>query len=196
MAIYDTAYIEVRGKEGGYANDPDDPGGETYSGVARKRWPGWAGWKHVDRHKALTKSHSALNQLLANDAQLQKLVKDFYFQEFWLKVRCDILGNYSEDLAIDVFDMAVNLGQGRAVEFIQRSCNALNNRQRDWPDIRVDGAFGPRTLAALESCIAERGVKLLYKLLNILQGAWYVQLMEGREANEKYLGWFSRVDFI
>lgn len=35
--------------EGGYVNDPDDKGGETYKGIARKFNPDWKGWKIIDK---------------------------------------------------------------------------------------------------------------------------------------------------
>ncbi len=37
--IYDKAFSKVMGHEGGYSHDSDDPGGETYRGIARNRWP-------------------------------------------------------------------------------------------------------------------------------------------------------------
>ena len=39
--------------EGGYVNDPDDPGGETYKGIARNMWPDWAGWAIIDKKPTL-----------------------------------------------------------------------------------------------------------------------------------------------
>lgn len=45
MADFKKAFVEVIKNEGGYVNDPDDPGGEIYKGVARNRTlPGRAGY--------------------------------------------------------------------------------------------------------------------------------------------------------
>jgi lysozyme family protein len=37
MAEFKTAFEVTMKAEGGYVNDPDDPGGETYKGSARAR---------------------------------------------------------------------------------------------------------------------------------------------------------------
>jgi len=94
-----------------------------------------------------------------------------------------------------MFDMAVNLGTGRATEFIQEACNALNNRQKLYSDITVDRSFGGQTMKAVHSCINHRGSALLYKVINLLQGNWYLTLMKRDDKFEKYVGWFKRVDF-
>ena len=39
--------------EGGYVFDPDDSGGETYKGVARKFHSKWEGWSKIDLHSQL-----------------------------------------------------------------------------------------------------------------------------------------------
>ena len=35
--------------EGGFVNDPKDPGGMTMAGISRKTFPNWIGWKEVDK---------------------------------------------------------------------------------------------------------------------------------------------------
>ncbi len=48
MADFKTAIEATLKAEGGYVNDPDDPGGETYKGIARNRNSKWSGWTHID----------------------------------------------------------------------------------------------------------------------------------------------------
>ena len=48
MAEFDISFQKVLSYEGGYVNDPDDPGGETYKGIARKMNSKWDGWVLVD----------------------------------------------------------------------------------------------------------------------------------------------------
>lgn len=196
MEVFNRAYDVVRKHEGGYANDVDDPGGETYKGIARRRWPSWEGWVMVDRTKRMYPSQPELGKQLGYNNELDVLVRKFYKLHFWDVIWGDEIARLSEELATDMFDMSVNLGSGRATEFLQRTCNAFNNRQRLYPDILVDGDFGPQTIKAYRSCVRTRGVELLYKGINILQGSWYLGLMEGSERFEKYIGWFERVDFI
>jgi lysozyme family protein len=59
-----------------------------------------------------------------------------YRKKYWAICRCDELG---AGLDFAVFDLAVNSGVGRAVQFLQRVIG-----ERD------DGAFGPRTMAAVK----------------------------------------------
>jgi lysozyme family protein len=44
MAEFNPALEKVLSHEGGYVVDPNDPGGETYKGVARKIHSKWDGW--------------------------------------------------------------------------------------------------------------------------------------------------------
>ena len=37
--------------EGGYVDDRDDRGGETYRGISRNNFPDWKGWKKIDGFK-------------------------------------------------------------------------------------------------------------------------------------------------
>ena len=78
--------------EGGYSNDPNDPGGETKFGISKRSYP------NLDI-KNLT----------------VKQAKEIYFQNYWLKAGCDKL---TSPLDIIVFDTAVNMGVSRAKEFL------------------------------------------------------------------------------
>jgi lysozyme family protein len=66
--------------EGGYVDDPNDAGGETYCGIARTFQPTWPGWALITAHKA---AHTCLDQVLAKDTALQGLVSSFYRDHFW-----------------------------------------------------------------------------------------------------------------
>ncbi len=156
----------------------------------------WIGWGFIDSIKRTNGKHSEFLKALSENQHLNELVKEFYKQHFWDVIWGDELALADEKLAIDMFDMSVNLGSGRATEFMQRACNILNRKGELYPDIVVDNSFGPQTIRAFKSCIRYRGAETLYKVINILQGSWYVSLMERNEKFEKYIGWFKRVDFI
>ena len=51
MASFGEAFEHTMGMEGGYANDPQDVGGETFMGVSRVYNPGWYGWTIIDGQK-------------------------------------------------------------------------------------------------------------------------------------------------
>ena len=84
--------------EGGYVNDPDDPGGETNFGIAKRSHP---------------------------DVDIANLTKDgakeIYKEHYWDRNKVEDL---PEDLRHIYFDMCVNQGRGRAVKIMQRAANA------------------------------------------------------------------------
>ena len=84
--------------EGGYVNDPDDAGGETKYGIA-KRW-----YPSVDI-KNLTKEQA----------------KKIYHTDYWRRGKCD---EVPPKLRHIYFDMCVNQGRGRAVKILQQTANA------------------------------------------------------------------------
>ena len=164
--------------EGGYSNDPDDAGGETMYGITRAtaRANGYAG---------------AMRDLP------RALAKDIYRQRYVVAPGFDAVGKLSATIGSELVDTGVNMGPAVAARFLQRALNALNRRQSDYSDIVVDGVAGARTRAALAAFLARRGAEgeaRLLLLLNALQGARYVELCEGRQANEQFLyGWLRRI---
>lgn len=97
--------------EGGLVDNPNDPGGLTNFGISQRAYP------DVDI-RALTR-----NQAMA-----------IYERDYWTPLRCEELPT---DVAVVLFDMAVNMGRDRAVRLLQRALN-----------IPQDGLIGPRTIAA------------------------------------------------
>ena len=84
--------------EGGYVHDPNDLGGETNFGIAKRFYP------DVDI-KNLTEEGA----------------KEIYKKDYWDKNKVDEL---DEQLKHIFFDMCVNQGRGTAVRILQRACNA------------------------------------------------------------------------
>ena len=83
MADFETAFEQTMKAEGGYVHDPDDPGGETYKGIARSRNPKWTGWTNID----VLKTKPNFPKSLDDDADLQEKVKALYEALYWDKVR-------------------------------------------------------------------------------------------------------------
>lgn len=118
MADFDKFYKKLSVAEGGYVNDPDDAGGETYRGISRRANPGWIGWKTIDQIK---KEHpndykSRLNS--DNNAVLDKMAKTFYKDAYWDIFDCDDYN--SQRVATQIADTAVNCGQSAAIKIAQR----------------------------------------------------------------------------
>jgi lysozyme family protein len=163
-------------KEGGFVDHPHDRGGATIFGIteAVARSSGWAG-------------------------SMRDLPRDFalviYKRRFWTLPRFHDVAEIMPAVGAELFDTGVNMGPAVATGFLQRSLNVLNRQGRDWPDVALDRAVGPATLGALRGLRRVRGPAgeaVLLKALNALQGARYIELAEGRSANESFLsGWLS-----
>ena len=172
--------------EGKYSNDKDDPGGETYKGIARKMNKNFEGWNIIDSQR----ERNNFPEILESDSKLQQSVMNFYKMNYWDKFWGDKVG---EITGIELFDQGVNFGTGRAIEHLQRSLNILNNRQKLYMDIKVDGAMGNQTFEVYKNCCSKQGEILLVNVLNMFQGKYYIELMEKKEVFEKFYGLFKRV---
>jgi lysozyme family protein len=83
----------VLSREGGYVNDPQDPGGETKCGISKRSYP------TLD---------------IANMTKQQAIA--IYKRDFWDRCHCDA---YDYPLALAVFDTAVNCGVGKAIAWVK-----------------------------------------------------------------------------
>lgn len=115
MADFEKAYLRTKKFEGGYVNDPDDSGGETYHGISRKFHPTWPGWKIIDEQKKKENFPKNLNE---RRGELLPLEKNFYKKEFWDKVWGDKISD--QRVANDMYDTAVNMGVGTSIKLSQR----------------------------------------------------------------------------
>lgn len=119
---FDAALKAVLHHEGGFSNHKDDPGGMTNLGCTKKVWEEWVGHE-VDE--------KAMRNLTPAD------VAPLYKARYWDKIKGDELPDGVDYI---VFDTAINSGPGRAIKFLQGCVGA-----------DMDGALGPKTLAAVKS---------------------------------------------
>lgn len=195
MANFETAYKITMKNEGGYSKDPHDVGGETYKGISRVFWPNWKGWKTIDFAK--TTGRSFPDVLANNDFnELNKvMVPEFYKTNFWNRFIGDKIEH--QIIANELFDTGVNMSVSRAVSFLQDSLNFLYHRKGIvmTNELSVDGIFGNKTFTALNT-IKPDSIKLLYKLMNIMQGNHYVEQFRKNPKTAIFMvGWLNRVDF-
>ena len=115
MANFKIAYKRTSVFEGGYVNDPDDNGGETYCGIARKFHSTWKGWIIIDFQK---KKDDFPKNLSNREIELKKLEGDFYKENFWDKIWGDKINN--QKVANDMYDTAVNMGIASAIRIAQQ----------------------------------------------------------------------------
>lgn len=109
-------------REGGFSDDPRDPGGMTNLGVTRAVWQNWVG------HPVSEKEMRGLTPAK---------VAPLYKAKYWDQVRGDDL---PDGVDYCVFDAAVNSGPGRAIKWLQ-ACVGVD----------IDGSLGPKTLAAVRA---------------------------------------------
>lgn len=149
MADFLKAYKRTCVHEGGYANHPNDKGGETWKGIARNYHPSWLGWKIVDQYK---KKHTVngklnvkeLNKSLFADKELLGLDQAFYRKNFWDVNRLSEIN--SQLLAENVFDCSVNCGINIGAKLLQRAVNEIVPNA-----LTVDGVIGTKTVSAVNS---------------------------------------------
>lgn len=98
---FENALKIVLNWEGGYVNDPHDPGGETKFGISKKSYPS------VDI-KSLTLESAS----------------EIYKKDYWLKCRCDDL---PIPVAVLVFDTAVNMGVNTAIILLQTAAEVVSD---------------------------------------------------------------------
>ena len=185
MADFLKAFIKTGGHEGGYADDPIDRGGETYRGISRRYHPGWSGWEIVDTYK----DDLHFPDILDMDDDLVFRVEQFFQERFWDVNKLGYLD--SQALAEELYDTGVNLGAGRAADFLQLALNLTNRRGRDYPDLVRDGIIGTVTIRVANN---HENIRNVIKSVNILQGAHYIEQCKILPSQERYFnGWLERV---
>lgn len=198
MADFLKAYAPLKNFEGGWCNVSGDPGGETYAGIARNFFPSWDGWAVIDAaksHSSYSRGALAFSRHLAALPGLSDMVSDWYRREWWDRMG---LAAFSQPVADELFEQAVNLGRSGAGKLLQRLCNAMNFDKRSgaalFVDLVVDGAVGPKTLAALARVLDRRASDAaVVHALNCLQGGHYIEVAAVNAAKRKFVdGWLTR----
>ena len=104
-----------------FSNNPKDPGGKTYNGVAQRTWDIWCHRQGIPA--------SEVRQM--TDGQCMQL----YREQYWSSVHGEDL---QKGVDLCVWDEAVNAGPVRAIMLLQQALGQ-----------KVDGHFGLNTLNAL-----------------------------------------------
>lgn len=90
-------------REGGYVNNPADPGGETKYGISKRSYP----------------RINIRNLTLAQ-------AKAIYYRDWWVPLRCSEIT--ADTVAQKLLDTAINMGKERAVELLQQALRALGQQ--------------------------------------------------------------------
>ncbi len=172
---------EIVAREGGYVNDPDDPGGVTKYGVTI----------HTMRRLGLDLDGDG--DVDAADVKTLSKVKavSIFVEHYFRRPRINQL---PEVLHPTVFDMYVNAG-ANAVKILQRLLGDMRIQ------VKVDGLIGPRTIAATKKAL-EAAPKHFVDAYGIARRNYYYDLADRRVNSRKYArrrdggkgGWILRAE--
>jgi lysozyme family protein len=178
--VHDIA-TEIVAREGGFVDDPDDPGGVTNHGVtlATLRRLG------LDLDGDGKVGRADLRRL--TPAQAAEIFVEHYF-------RHPGLDRLPEALQASVFDMQVNAGAA-AIRILQRLLNEMGQA------VAVDGVLGPQTLAAAHAAAAAAPGHIA-DAYGIARRNYYYALADARPPSRKYArrrdggkgGWIARAE--
>lgn len=116
MANFRPEFDKLILAEGGYVNDPDDKGGETYLGISRKNNPNWKGWKQIDNIKKRYGTKNITSRLKVID-DITNSAANLYKDKYWDIMELDDIP--SQSIAHEMFDTAVNCGVSKAISIAQ-----------------------------------------------------------------------------
>jgi len=172
---------EIVDREGGYVNDPDDPGGATNFGVTihTLRRLGL----DLDRDGSIT---SADVRMLTR-TQAVEIFLEHYFNR-------PLIAELPAGLQATVFDMYVNAG-GNAVKILQRLLVEMGYA------VSVDGALGPQSLAAVRAAFHAAPQEMV-DAYGIARRNYYFRIADRRPASRKFArtraggkgGWIKRAE--
>jgi lysozyme family protein len=154
--VFERMVSVVLKHEGGYVHDPNDPGGETKYGISKRAYP------DLD-----------IKNLTVEQA------REIYYRDYYLKVKADKIPD--KQLALELFDMAVNAGVAHAVMMLQELVHT-----------RRDGVFGPKTLSCVKGYPQRAALLWKYKYKRL---QYYIGLVRKNPALSRFLhGWANRVE--
>ncbi len=168
-------------REGGFVNDPDDPGGATNFGVTI----------HTMRRLGLDLTGDGR----VTEADVRALTRDkaveIYITHYFTRPR---ISELPEPLWATVFDMQVNAGSN-AVRILQRLLNDMGQ------DVVVDGAIGPQTIRATHAAYAG-APEHMADAYGIARRNYYYAIADRRPASRKFArrrdggkgGWITRAE--
>lgn len=181
MLNVDSIAEEIVAREGGYVNDPDDPGGATNFGVTIHTMKA-LGLDLDNDGKVTSKDVNKLSR-----AQAVDIFKTHYFYH-------PKIDKLPKDLQATVFDMQVNSGSN-AIRILQNVLNEFGE------DLVIDGALGRFSIAAAHRVFDQAG-GFLVDAYGIARRDYYYAIGDRRVASRKYArrrdggkgGWITRAE--
>jgi len=183
VAKFEEAIETVLKHEGGFVNNPNDPGGATNFGISAR----FLNISSLD--KSLKKGIDFNRDNYINAHEIKKLPKEaaivIYKRCWWDKYRYGEIRD--QDLATKVFDISVNIGPYQANTLFQESINSnINN----YP-IKVDGIIGSKTINAANIIDPK---KLLIKYKDLTCDFYRALCREDEKLRGFLKGWLNRAN--
>lgn len=181
MHSVESIAAEIVGCEGGYVNDPDDPGGATNHGVTI----------HTMKRLGLDLTRDGA----VSEADVKALSREqavaIYVKHYFEQPKLHLL---PAALHATVFDMQVNAG-ANAVRILQRTLAGFGF------DLKDDGVIGPMTVRAAERALA-LAPRHLVDAYGIERRNYHYRIGDQRQASRKYArrrdggkgGWIVRAE--
>ena len=172
---------QIVAREGGFVNDPDDPGGATNFGVTI----------HTMRRLGLDLDGDGQVDVADVRALTREQATDIFIEHYFRRPR---IAEVPDALQASLFDMYVNAG-ANAVTILQNLLIEMGYK------IAADGVLGPQTLAALHDAAAP-DPQHLADAYAIARRNYYFRLADRRAASRKYArtraggkgGWIKRAE--
>ncbi|MEM8775241.1 MAG: holin-associated N-acetylmuramidase [Pseudomonadota bacterium] len=172
---------EIVAREGGFVNDPDDPGGATKYGVTI----------HTMRRLGIDLTGDGIVGVADVRALSRDQAEDIFIRHYFERPR---IAELPQAIQASVFDMYVNAGSN-AVKILQRLLRQMGQ------SVGVDGAIGPKTIAASEKAFDEAPTHFA-DAYGIARRNYYFRLADRRPASRKYArsraggkgGWIRRAE--
>ncbi len=172
---------EIVGREGGFVDDPDDPGGATNFGVTI----------HTMQRLGIDLNGDAVVNKADVAALTREQAVEIYVEHYFTRPG---IVQLPAVLQSSVFDMMVNAGNN-AVKILQRLLTDMG-----FPCI-PDGAIGPQTITAAQRAF-EAAPGFLADAYAIARRNYYYRIADARPASRKYArrrnggkgGWITRAE--
>ncbi len=172
---------DIVAREGGFVDDPDDPGGPTKHGVTL----GTMQKLGIDLNKDGRVNKTDVKRL---DRVMARKV---FIEHYFARPR---IAELPAALHASVFDMYVNSG-ANAVRILQRLLREMGQ------DVVVDGVIGPQTITAAE-VVFGKAPEHICDAYGIARRNYYYALADRRPASRKYCrtrdggkgGWIRRAE--
>lgn len=177
---FDKAILITLKHEGGFVNDPVDPGGATNWGMSI-RFLKSAGDRDGDGYLDGDIDHDGDIDIDDIRAMTKAQAVYLYRMHFWLKYSYDMIMDFT--VAARVFDMTVNMGAKQTGKIVQRALNECGHK------LKVDGAIGTKTFDAINCTNPE----VLMAEIRLAHANFYLDLIKAKPQFKKYKkGWLRR----